>query len=293
MIQKPPKSPQTAVTRPFDRPAPVTTPSPAPVARKTGPLDPLPYVIELRIVGTPDMLQLQVKDTMLFGRADVENGIRPEIDLTPYQGFQNGVSRRHAQLILKNDCLYLRDLGSTNGTLLNGMLCHPETDYRVRHGDDISLGKLRMQVMFSVVPMVNPTPETQEAEAKPPTGTGQHVLVLEDDKEVGSVFKMALEQAGYKVTVVQDVAKALGVCFYKLPDAIILDLMLPDMNGMDFVRYIRKQYPDKRVPMLVCSSATAGYQAQQALSAGADDFLGKPIAVEALVAAVDKATKKQ
>lgn len=291
MIQKQPKTPPTAVTRPFDRP--VTAKPAAPVVRQTGSLDRLPYVIELRIVGTPDMLQLQVKDTMLFGRADAEAGIRPEIDLTPYHGFQNGVSRKHAQLVLKNECLYVRDLGSTNGTLLNGMLCQPETDYRVRHGDDISLGKLRMQVMFSVVPMVDPTPEPHEIELRAPNGTGQHVLVLEDDKEVGSVFKLALEHAGYKVTVVEDVAKALGVCFYKLPDAIVLDLMLPDMNGMDFVRYIRKQYPDKHVPMLVCSSATAGYQAQQAMSAGADEFLGKPITVEKLVEAVDKATKKK
>jgi two-component system alkaline phosphatase synthesis response regulator PhoP len=125
----------------------------------------------------------------------------------------------------------------------------------------------------------------------PADGKGQHILVIEDDKDVGVVFCMALEKAGYVVTVVENVTKALGVVFQKMPDAIVLDLMLPDMNGLDLVRYVRKQHQQRRVPMLVVSGATGGFQMNQALEAGADAFLGKPVAVDELVKAVGTAVK--
>src|SRR5690606_40712434 len=60
--------------------------------------------------------------------------------------------------------------------------------------------------------------------------------------------------------------------------AIILDGMLPDMNSLDLVRYVRKQELQRHVPILVVSDAKAGYQMNQVLNAGADAFLGKPIA---------------
>jgi DNA-binding response OmpR family regulator len=85
------------------------------------------------------------------------------------------------------------------------------------------------------------------------------------------------------------VSKALTAVFQNLPDLIILDLMLPDMNGLDLIRYIRKQHPDSRVPMLVVSGATGGFQMNRALEAGANGFLSKPVAVDELVNAVNSA----
>jgi DNA-binding response OmpR family regulator len=123
------------------------------------------------------------------------------------------------------------------------------------------------------------------------SGNGKRVLVIEDDHDVGNVFRMALEYAGYKVLLVNDVTKALGVVFQGMPDAIILDLMLPDMNGLDLVRYVRKQKTPKHIPMLVVSGAIGGFQMNQALAAGADAFMGKPVAVEELVQAVGNAVK--
>jgi two-component system KDP operon response regulator KdpE len=67
--------------------------------------------------------------------------------------------------------------------------------------------------------------------------------------------------------------------------------MLPDMNGLDLVRYVRKQHGQTHVPMLVVSGATGGFQMNRALEAGADVFLGKPVAVDELVQAVSTAIK--
>jgi CheY-like chemotaxis protein len=277
-------------TRSLSLPA-VAAPS---TPRATGPLDQtLPWVIELRIVGTASVMQIQVQNEMLIGRADSERRLFPEIDLSPFGAFTNGVSRRHAIIRVKGQRLYLQDLESTNGTLLNGILCDPEQEQRIRHGDELMLGQLRLQVLFAVVPDAETKRRTGEQATTPveapATGKGQQILVIEDDKDVGNVFRIALEQAGYQVTLVETVTKALSQVVLKLPDAIVLDLMLPDMSGLELVRYVRKQHSGRRVPMLVVSGITGGYQMHQALEAGADAFLGKPVAVDELVKAVSTA----
>lgn len=256
----------------------------------TGPLDrKLPYVIELRVVGTPSIMQKQVKTEMLLGRADADKNVNPEIDLTPFDAFNTGVSRKHAILLVRDERLFLKDLASTNGTRLNGLTCEAEKEYRVRHGDEIMLGRLRLQVLFAVTPVVEggtPLYGTLKPVDIPKLGKGQHILVVEDDREVGAVFRMALEYAGFTVTLVDTVTKALNVVFQIQPDAMVLDLMLPDMNGLDLLQYLKKQAMPKRIPILVVSGATGGFQMNQALEAGAERFLGKPVAVEKLVEAV-------
>ena len=264
------------------------------LTRPTGPLEQgLPWVIELRIVGTASTVQTQVQDEMLLGRADVEREIIPEIDLTPFGAAALGVSRKHAVILVKQERLGVKDLGSMNGTRLNGALCEADQEFRLHHGDELWLGKLRLQVLYTVVPVVDAKLQTGETPPTPlqvaKSGKGRHVLVIEDDPDVGEVFLLALENAGYTVAVVETVSKALSVVFQKLPDLIILDLLLPDMNGLDLIRYIRKQHPDRHVPMLVVSGASGGFQMNRALEAGADGFLSKPVAVDELVNAVNSA----
>jgi CheY-like chemotaxis protein len=299
--------------------------------RVTGPLDQtLPWVIEMRVTGTTSTIQVRVRDAMLIGRrSDTTNAPVPEIDLTNYSAFTHGVSRSHALVVIKDNKLMLKDLGSTNGTRLNNIPCEPGKEYRLRHGDELMLGRLKLQVSFAVVPdeamMNTPIPipkrkpgDSSAAMPKPATitptadlpaaavaapasspryepaqipkvGKGERVLIIEGDDDVGEVFEIALRQAGYTVTRVDNVARGLGVIFQQMPDAILIDLLLPDMNGLDLVRYVRKQKTPRRVPMLVVSSATAGFQMGQALEAGADVFLGKPLAVDELVKSVAKA----
>ncbi|HVU10532.1 MAG TPA: response regulator [Phototrophicaceae bacterium] len=262
----------------------------------TGPLDlKRPWVVEFRVVGTASTVQARVGDAMLIGRGDSASGFAPEVDLTPFDAYAKGVSRKHAVITVKDQRLMVRDLNSTNGTRLNNVLCKPGEEYRLRHGNELMLGTLRLQVSFAVVPSVTdtqriPSPETLRAAVN---GNGKRVLIIEDDNDVGNVFRMALEYAGYKVLLVNDVTKALGVVFQGMPDAIILDLMLPDMNGLDLVRYVRKQKTSQHIPMLVVSGAIGGFQMNQALAAGADKFLGKPVVVEELVQAVAAAIKME
>lgn len=278
-------------TRHLEMPSPALPPS---IPVPTGPLDrSLPWVIEFRAVGTPITLQVQVKDEMVLGRADSVSQFMPEVDLTACEAFAKGVSRKHAMIFMREGRLMLKDLNSTNGTRLNEMICSSQNDYRLRHGDEISLGRLRLQVFFAVIPAHTQPMPPSLIETSPLYGVGKHVLIIEDDKDVGNVFKLALEMQGYAVELVCDAAHALSSPSLTITDAIIMDLMLPDMDGFDLLKYLRRQTNTAKIPVLVVSGATAGYQMGKALEAGADIFLGKPVAVEELVRAVGVMTKRE
>lgn len=290
------KADETSVkrnTRHLEMPAPALPPS---ILAPTGPLDKsLPWVIEFRAVGTAITLQSQVKDMMVMGRSDAATGFMPEVDLTTCDAFGKGVSRKHAMIFMREGKLMVKDMQSTNGTRLNEMVCSPQNEYRLRHGDEISLGRLRLQVFFAVIPAHSqPMPPTIfETPVASANGAGKHVLVIEDDKDVGNVFKLALEMQGYKVTLVSDATKALSVTTQNVIHAIVMDLMLHDMDGFDLMRFFRRQPETSKTPVLVVSGATAGYQMGKALEAGADIFLGKPVAVEELIRAVGAMVTRQ
>jgi two-component system phosphate regulon response regulator PhoB len=223
---------------------------------------------------------------MTIGRSDPQRGVYPDVDLGPHGAQHRGVSRQHAVIIARENRIAVKDLGSVNGTRLNGRVMVPDQEYRLRHGDELEVGELKLQVRFAVVPTLSGTRgETLNHAAIPVIGKGQHVLVVEDDEDVGKVFSIALEHAGFHVSVANSVVSALGFVSHQLPDAIVLDLLLPDMSGLDLLRYVRKEFK-RHIPMIVVSGATGGFQANQAKDIGADVFLGKPISVEDLVRAV-------
>ncbi len=85
---------------------------------------------------------------MVLGRRDPVHGIFPDIDLTPYAGYQLGLSRQHVKVRLKGSRLEIIDLGSRNGTYLNGERLEPNQPYKLRDGDEIRLGKVVFYAYF-------------------------------------------------------------------------------------------------------------------------------------------------
>jgi pSer/pThr/pTyr-binding forkhead associated (FHA) protein len=85
----------------------------------------------------------------MLGRADPEEGYVPAIDLGPYGAHDAGVSRRHAVLFSAEGGLYIRDLGSTNGTRINGFDLEPNQAYKLHEGDRLEFGHVKTQ--FHVV----------------------------------------------------------------------------------------------------------------------------------------------
>jgi len=88
----------------------------------------------------------QPGDRTIIGRTDRRKPERPDLDLTAYGGLEKGVSRLHAAIERTGDTLSLVDLGSSNGTFLNGDRLCPHQPYLLHEGDEIHLGKLVIHI---------------------------------------------------------------------------------------------------------------------------------------------------
>ena len=93
-------------------------------------------------------ISLAVNDDLLLGRKDNARGIFPDVDLGLEGGYDSGVSRRHAILARKNDSYVLEDLGSANGTFINGRQLAPARPMRLANGDEIRCGTLLLRIEF-------------------------------------------------------------------------------------------------------------------------------------------------
>jgi pSer/pThr/pTyr-binding forkhead associated (FHA) protein len=89
---------------------------------------------------------LQVVTPIVIGRLDTEDEIAHFIDLNPFGAEDSGVSRRHLRLWSENSQLIIEDLGSTNGTYFNGIRMTKNTAQQIHHGDQITLGRLELQI---------------------------------------------------------------------------------------------------------------------------------------------------
>jgi len=88
---------------------------------------------------------------LVFGRSDNDySSSKPDIDLTPFGALEKGVSRRHAIIEPSEDTLMIMDIGSSNGTFLNGQRLMPNQPRVLRDGDEVRLGRLVAHIYFKV-----------------------------------------------------------------------------------------------------------------------------------------------
>src|SRR6266566_6782254 len=107
-----------------------------------------------------------------------------------------------------------------------------------------------------------------------------HILIVDDDSRVTSAVRRTLAYEGYQVSSTSDGEGALAIARTKSPDLVILDLMLPGIDGLEVCRRLRAVDDDITVLMLTARDAVADRVA--GLETGADDYLVKPFALEEL-----------
>jgi CheY-like chemotaxis protein len=244
----------------------------------------IPWVIELRVIGTPDIIRAPVAERITFGRSDANQNINPEIDLSVYDGQRKGVSRKHARLIMRDNRLVIEDLGSSNGTYVNGQHIGVLTPVRVRDGDQLKLGSLSLQVHFVIKPHSNEDTMHGVGNALnvPTLARGQRLLILDDNKEVCAIVRFIALQAGFTVTVTHDMAAAMTHWDAGEIDALFVELLLEEGSGLNLINYVRQQ-SQKVVPIVATLSTAGGYREGQARSSGVDELLVKPLAVDQIV----------
>ena len=111
--------------------------------------------------------------------------------------------------------------------------------------------------------------------------SGQRILVVDDEAQLVRALKTTLTSAGYDVETAATGEEALAAASFRPPDAIILDLVLPDIKGTDVCRELRRW---SEVPIVVVSAVGDEPEKIAALDAGADDYVTKPFAIGELLA---------
>ncbi|MEO0561515.1 MAG: FHA domain-containing protein [Chloroflexota bacterium] len=103
-------------------------------------------------IGNEEVIKLDMRrrNSVLIGRFDSVRNIRPEVDLGPYGAAEHGVSRCHAALKWVKRTVYLQDLNSANGTVVNGEKLRPHMPHVIRGGEKIQLGRLQIRIRVGV-----------------------------------------------------------------------------------------------------------------------------------------------
>jgi DNA-binding response OmpR family regulator len=108
------------------------------------------------------------------------------------------------------------------------------------------------------------------------------VLVIEDERQMADLLRKGLEEEGYAVNVMYDGEQGLEAAFNFEFDAIILDVMLPRMNGFEIARRLREKR--RQTPILMLTARDTEADVVKGLNLGADDYLTKPFSFEVLLA---------
>ena len=111
-------------------------------------------------------------------------------------------------------------------------------------------------------------------------------MVIEDEREIRDLVRYNLERAGYRVATAGDGEEGLRQLFAARPDALVLDLMLPGVNGLEIVREVRAEPLTHDLPVLILSARSAEMDKLLGFEQGADDYLTKPFSPRELVARV-------
>src|SRR3990170_1832900 len=109
-----------------------------------------------------------------------------------------------------------------------------------------------------------------------------HILVVDDESAVRDAIERALRLDGYDVDVAGDGREALETLDARAPDAVVLDVLMPRIDGLDVCRRLRDR--GDRTPVLMLTARDAVADRVAGLDAGADDYLVKPFALEELLA---------
>ncbi len=116
------------------------------------------------------------------------------------------------------------------------------------------------------------------------------ILIVEDEENISDFLKMELEYEGYDVNIKSDGREGLNDALENQYDLIILDIMLPSMNGFEICRRLKRE---KNTPVIMLSAKDSVMDKVNGLNIGADDYLAKPFAIEELIARIEVVFRRE
>src|SRR5262244_4185375 len=112
------------------------------------------------------------------------------------------------------------------------------------------------------------------------------VLIVEDENDILQLVKMYLEKEGFRTVTASDGTQALKQVRSERPDLVVLDLMLPEIDGLEVCKRLRVAPQTAMVPIIMLTAKSEESDTVVGLELGADDYVGKPFSPRALVARV-------
>lgn len=113
-----------------------------------------------------------------------------------------------------------------------------------------------------------------------------HIYIVEDDKNIREIEMFALKNSGYAVEEFENAKSFFSRSAEKVPDLVLLDIMLPDMDDLEIVKKLRSRPDTVRVPIILVTAKTTELDKVKGLDIGADDYLTKPFGVMELISRV-------
>lgn len=114
----------------------------------------------------------------------------------------------------------------------------------------------------------------------------QHILIADDELHTRCLLELILHKTGYKVSCAADGHELVQMAQAQVPDLIIADLMMPQMDGYEAIRQMRNDTRTAHIPMIVLTARTHHHDIIVGLESGADDFISKPFAIDELIARI-------
>lgn len=120
-----------------------------------------------------------------------------------------------------------------------------------------------------------------------------NILVVEDEEAIMRLISFTLEQAGFNTLQAYNIAEAQTLLAEQLPDAVLLDWMLPDVSGIDFTRRLRQNTRTRDLPIILLTARGEESDKELGLNEGADDYITKPFSPRELVARINALLRRR
>ncbi|MCU0238451.1 MAG: response regulator [Pyrinomonadaceae bacterium] len=114
----------------------------------------------------------------------------------------------------------------------------------------------------------------------------QTILIIEDEPDIAESLRYNFEREKYKTTIAESGEKGLRIALETIPSLIILDLMLPGMNGIELCRRLRREDETKKIPIIMLTAKATETDKIVGLETGADDYVVKPFSIKEVLARV-------
>ena len=118
------------------------------------------------------------------------------------------------------------------------------------------------------------------------------ILIVDDEAPIRELLKYNLEKEGFSTLQAENAAQAVGFSKLELPDLILLDLMLPDLSGLEVCKILKKDKVTEKIPIIMVTAKTEDEDVVVGLELGADDYITKPFSPKVLIARVNSVVRR-